>query len=296
MLLELLFTFYHKVSVIISAFGKLFTVFFYCFFIFLPFYSFATEITSQTDPLCRSLFQEDISPPLINTNDLAAIRDRLSTKQGIGGAATVNIEQPFSPEISKKLREFTLLQRGGVVIISDDLELSWLQSGAFSLEEFNTIRQELDQYFEQIKQIILQVDGRDIELRSAFFSTEKTLAISHIHDFRSSRRDWVGVTHALTGASTWYETIYNSQKLMAVAKTGETLFLSEPYRMALLSGIPEKVLDEYLANFHRMPHLSNSTSEGITLPHGPFHGSSHGKRFMLISFFKLKDSFMDSGK
>ncbi|MCY4513077.1 MAG: hypothetical protein OXB86_05260, partial [Bdellovibrionales bacterium] len=290
------FTFCLKVTVIISAFGKSSKVFFFCFFVFLPFYSFTTETTSQTD-LCRPLFQEELLLPSINTNDLAAIRDRLSTNQGIGGAATVGIEQPFSPEISKKLREFTLLQRGSVTIIfGRNSDPSWLQSGTFSPEEVNTIKQELDRYFEQIKQIIFQVDGRDVELRSAFFSTEKTAAISHIHEFISSGRDWVGVTHALIGSGTWYETIYSNEKQMAVAKTGETLFLSEPYRMASLSGIPEKVLDGYLANFHGIPHLSRSVSKGITPPNGPFHGSSPGKRLMLISFFKLKGNFMDSGK
>ena len=68
-------------------------------------------------------------------------------------------------------------------------------------------------------------------------STEEVEAINHRHELDS--RDWITTTHALIGTGSWYETMYNNERQIAVAKTGETLLLSEPYRMASLSEISE---------------------------------------------------------
>ena len=100
----------------------------------------------------------------------------------------------------------------------------------------------------------------------------------------------------MIGTGSWYETMYNNERQIAVAETGETLLLSDPYRMASLSGISEMVLDGYLSNYYDFPHPFRSMAKEIRPIEGPLHGSSPGKRLMIIAFFKLKGNFRDSGR
>lgn len=300
-----LLTFKRRIQSVINISGKcilsvkLPKVFLWLFLVFSPFHSFSvglnTEVAAQPG-LCQISFHDHILPlPSISINNLTAIRDRLKTRQSIGGSATVDIAQPFSPEISEKLRQVTLLKHPGSLTLSNSMQALWLPSSIISPEEVNAIEQGLNQYFKQIKQLMFQIDGRDIELERAFISIEKTKVIHHTHKLVGNR-DWISATHALIGTGSWYETIYNNERQIAVAETGKTLLLSDPYRMASLSGISEMVLDGYLSNYYGFPHPLNSIAKKLRPIEGPLHGSSPGKRLMIIVFFKLKGSFIDSGR
>lgn len=86
--------------------------FLYFFLLFVSFYGFAAEWKIKTDLKngpCQLPFQQYISPlNPINPNNLTVIQERLKTKQDIGGAVTLSIEQPFSPETAEKLHKLLL--------------------------------------------------------------------------------------------------------------------------------------------------------------------------------------------
>ena len=254
----------------------------------MSFYGFASE-----NPLCEAEFQKNTSSPL-NPSSLAAIRNRLEVRQNIGGATTLNMKQPFSAKTAEKLHKFLLLQSTPYlreiyivpVYLSDELFEKYtasayfkdtlLQSRYFSPDEVNEITQGLNQYIEQIKQLVFQMDSKEVLLTDITIRTEEGLPpVTHNHKLRYVMPFWVSATHALIGSGSWYETTYNKEKEIAVAKTGETLLLSEPYRSNTLSEVQRDV---------------------STL--GAMHGSSPGKRLVIVVFFELKSNsaFMEESE
>ena len=274
------------------AFKKTFKVFCFNFFL-LSFLGFAAEQETKPTPenaLCQSSFQQHIPP--LDPNNLTVIRERLKTKRDIGGTVTVSIDPLSQPETVEKLRSLLRLRRKqdffqllGKGPFSEFFTYTLLESEVFSLEEISEMEQELSRYFEQIRQLIFQIDGRSIEVSFFFIGTEKFLSfINHGHGHELKRPYWVSITHALNGRGTWYETIYNNERQIAVAKTGETLLMSEPYRIHTLSGVPEAVLKDYLLD----PDGKHELPDGkLFVPiKGAFHGSSPGERLVIVAGFE----------
>ena len=270
--------------------------------VILSFHSFAstmkTEAASENTP-CLQPFQQYI-PPLnpVNPNNLTIIRNRLETKHGIEGSVTLNMEQPFNPAMAERLRKFLIIKMRTLydAHFPYPFEYTLSESGFFPPEEIIEMRHGLNRYFEQIKQIILQVDGRSVKLSNLEIRTENAPALNHRHKFQKSfqRWYWISVTYALIGSGSWYETIHNNEKQTAVVKTGETLFLSEPYRMHALSGTPETVLDAYMSKpdgYHQLPN-----GQPFIPFEGASHGSSSGKRLIIVAIFELQSDPRDLKK
>ena len=219
--------------------------FLWFFLILLSYHGFASEPEAEVVPeniACRQFFRQYI-PSLNpkNPNHLKVIRDKLETKQNIGGSVTLNMEQPLNPALAEKLRKFLIIKMRTIRDLNFpySLEHTLRQSGFFPPEEIIEIIYRLNRYFEQIKQIILQIDGRSVKLSGLEIRAENASA-NHRHQFRSQRLRWITATQALIGSGSLYETIHNNEKQTALVKTGEILFLSEPYRMHALSGTPKQ--------------------------------------------------------
>ena len=284
----------------------------YFSFLFLSPHSVAVDSVLKND-LCRPSFQKYIAPLTpVNLDNVAVVRDRLKTRQGIGGSVTVNIEPPFSRKAAEKLHWFLLFVTQiyshdqssqpidpwmpppsptapylpGIEPLPDHFKDRMIQSGYFSLDEIDEIEKGLKRYFEQIKQLVFRIDGKDVVLHEFIIKTEESDRDAPLDHDHPLAKLWVSTTHAVIGRGSWYETTHDQKIQITTVKTGEMLLLSEPYRSNLFFGVPKEVLDTYILKSSLLDKLSDTESPAPIK--GASHGSSPGKRLVIVTLFELK--------
>ena len=220
-----------------------------------------------------------VSGSVLEPNDITPIRQALSYPNG-DATAIVNINT-FTLEIAEKMRQaiqeassknerlpkYTLPEKSLYFHSRDrrrnfvpELQLkaidgsfekdwgdfkAWLQDKTqiISLEEIEQFQREVDEYADQIKQMILEVDGQNVELYDLIIRTEKGRYVSgHTHHrgvFTFKRSDpngepfpYITASIAPIGLSTFYTRSrpYNSKDYI-LSYSGHTVILSEEGRI-----------------------------------------------------------------
>ena len=249
-----------------------------------------------------------VSGSVLEPNDITSIRQALSYPNG-DAAAIVNINT-FTLEIAEKMRQaiqdassknerlpkYTLPEKPLYFHFRDrgrnfvpELQLkaidgsfekdwgdfkAWLQDKTqiISLEEIEQFQREVDEYVDQIKQMILEVDGQNVEFYNLIIRTEKGRYVSgHKHGPRLIKFPtndlipfYITASIAPIGLSTFYTRSrpYNSKDYI-LSYSGHTVLLSEEGRI------------------EKMGHTFF-----------PKHGTpiTSKKRFFLLFGFKIQDN------
>lgn len=236
-----------------------------------------------------------VSGSVLKQNDIASIRGALNLQNG-EGAAIVNVNT-FTLEIAEKMRRAIqdassknerlprhtlpekplyfhfharkrnfvpelILNRRGSSFDRDWKDFkAWLQekTQVISSEEIDQFRKEIDEYIDQIKQMILEVDGQNIELNQLIIRTEKGRFVSgHTHGPRLQKYpahfpadfvpDYITASIAPIGLSTFYTNQQNTRGVRILSYSGDTVILSEEDRI-------EKMKEPGSFPFHGTPGI-----------------------------------------
>ena len=239
---------------------------------------------------------QDIFVPSLESNELTSIRQALNSD----GAVIVNINA-FTLEIVKKMRQaiheavlknsklpsflekieypsyfyfnpndISSVKVLGIKFRNGSLEKDWRdftdwlenKTQVISSGEIKQFQKEAADYANQIKQIILEVDGQNIELESITIRTDKYpfVVAGHKHyEFPFTTPSYITVTVAPIGLSTFYMRAFDIRGERIMSNSGGTVIMSEKGRARKVrSGLP----------FHGSPDLS-------------------GERFFLLFSFKI---------
>ena len=195
-----------------------------------------------------------ITIPARDRNDISALLKDLSVSQG-DGAVVLNIN-PFTYRIAEKIRQaINALNQprlssddpylAGVVISRTVYKENWLkfknrllsETNVVSAKEIDQFRMELDQYFDEVRQTILEMDGKDTYMSYFIIRTEE-LGIfqkGHVHNDHKEESDYLISNIAPIGSNTYYFKQINGEAKKVIPAPGSTVFLSEWGRVRTLS-------------------------------------------------------------
>lgn len=216
-------------------------------------------------------------------NDISSIRQALSLDKG-DGAAIVDIN-PFTPEIAEKVRqainasyssELHFLRH--LVVFEEEGDWEIFQNRLLSdnriisSEEVNQFRQEVDEYLAQVKQTILKMDGRNIELTFLAIRTEQMRRgfVKHAHDKPAHAHWYVSASVAPVGLGTYYVQSLNGERKKILSHSGHTLLMTDQRRIRILS------------------ERGDPPSHGTPL-YSWFNPHYQGERLFLLGVFKLSE-------
>ena len=241
--------------------------------------------------------KEDFTPPryvsgsVLEPNDVISIRQALSVQHG-DGAAIVNINT-FTLEIAKKMRQAIISaseknskqpwfqtkpmyfhyhpeKRGFISILpfvsrKGSFEKDWRDFKAWlrkntqiiSSEEIDQFQKEVDEYVDQIKQVILEVDGKGIELEQFDIRLENGFVVEEGHEHYEFGRlpfglhvpNYITATVAPIGLSTFYTRSSDITGDRMVSYSGHTVVMTERDRI-------RKIKEPGFLPFHGTPGIS----------------------------------------
>ena len=148
-------------------------------------------------------------------------------------------------------------------IFTDDIWHEWWEhwiyqltaTGRVSFDEMRQLKIYMDQLIQEIKDIILKTDGKNIEVYALNLRTEKVGGIvigksGHSHYFS---RLWLTVSTSALGPGTWFFTRGNGRN--SVTLPGQALLLSEGGRNTRLENKDIKDFLDYPSASHGTPDL-----------------------------------------
>ena len=239
----------------------------------------------------------------LDPNDTEAIRRNLHWEQG-DGVAAVTIDL-FNKKTGEKIRKAIHQMRlGGLSFLTEEREESmqrmpytqyrdyfsdifkhdiwhewwghWIyrltSTGTVSLSEMRQFKIQMDQLIQRIKDVILKVDGKNIEIAALHLRTEYGSSpvgwkgLGHTHHLS---KNWLTVSTSVLGPSTWVFRIENDKEQKSVTLPGQAWLMSEGGR-----------------NFETV----NVSKDNILLLGGSvLHGVPEllGERLLILMAFKL---------
>ena len=225
---------------------------------------------------------QDVLGSALEPNDIISIRQSLSDdsaaivnintfsleiaekmRQAIHDASSKNSGMPFfsstkpgyfyfNPEKRNAVQELVLKSSNGSFEKDWRNFKAWLQNKTqiISSEEIEQFQKEVDEYVEQIKQMISEVDGQSIELYRFVIRTEKgRFEPGHKHTSFGRNPNYILASIAPIGLGTFYMRSFDVVGDRIVSNSGHTVILSEGGRI-------RKMREPAFYPFHGTPGIS----------------------------------------